>query len=279
MNAVIKYMTFLIALVAVDTTVFAKTFIGRMEIVTFQNMDKTTQRFSSGIGYNGACREIVLVGENGLLVENKSLRFSKLIDADKGRVYIWCNGLGEGIDVDYNEYMAVFSTFSNRTRTYLGVELQKYNYDLRCDSDSIISFGKDAISCLGRIECKSSGTDIKKCVYIPAFESPQFLQCVLQDGFNVDGLVVKFMWSIDTRVWGIKLKGYKGMEVQSIDWDYAPSKEDLTPPSGIVFKKKRINGVQGFYKKIGKYLRKNKLFPDQTGDEFIYEIDENEWNL
>lgn len=259
-----------------NTYAFGESFTGKMEVISFQNIDKSTIRFSSGIGYNGACNEVVLVKDNIVLVENISLKYTTLLNPKNKKVYIWCTPLGEGIIVDYDEYLAIFSTYSNIERYYLGVKLQNYVYDITADSTPRNIFDKAAIFYQGRIECKSSGVDVK-CEVIPSIQSPLALQCVLQNGFNVQGLVTKFMWTIDTRFLGIKLKGYKGMDVQSIDWEYIPSDEELSIPTSIRFEEKKSSSVHGFYKKISKYLKKNHLFPNQTGEEFIYEINEDEW--
>lgn len=261
----------------------SKDFQGRLEIVRFINIDNKTQSMSSDVGYNGASRETITVSEDKVLVENKSLLYSMLFNLKTNQLFIWCEKMEEGIIVNCSAYVTLFSTFAKEPRYYGKTKLPQYLYNLKLTQDKLTSFGISSSIYSGRLECDmgkfSIGTDFQ-CEMIPSYSISQILQCVLLNGLNINNYMpIKFRWTSYSKGSVINnMKNYIGWEVQSIDWDYIPNDAIFSIPQNIQFKNFSIEKLHSFYKKIGKYLRKNNLFPDQTGEEFIYEINEEEWS-
>lgn len=278
MNVLSKILCLLCVAILGGQNMSAEIFTGKMEMVSFQNIDEKTIQYSSGIGYNGACKESVIVNATKTLVKNNSLQYSTLLDADAKKVVIWCEKMGEGVEIDYKTYLITFNTFVDEPRVVMNYTVPPYKYNLKQTAANLEAFGKPACFYSGTLENDNAGVSVQLEV-IPSLECTPALQCILLYGLNVKGLPVKFRWNIDNRVEMLgQFKSYKGLEVESIDSNYTPSDSDFSIPGKVKIKRIKIWELDGFLQKIGKYLKKNKLFPDQTGNEFIYELNEDEWS-
>lgn len=259
-------------------SIHAEKFEGKLQVVTFNNMDKKTEGFSSGIGYNGATELEIIVKGDKVLVNNKSLFYSTLYDPESGFVYFWSEKLGEGISIDYQKYCEMFQVFTKKDRKFLFTVIPGYTYNLSVVTDKIESFGHPAQFLSGRIENKTAGVDVDLEI-IPSISIPFGLNMALTYGIDIEGFVSKFRWTMDNRVALVgQFKGYQGIDVKSMDMSYQPTEEDFKIPDSVIIKKKGPADLHGYCKKLGKYLKKNNLFPDQTNSEVIYELNENEWS-
>lgn len=253
-------------------------FQGRLEIVTFDNIDKTTEKFSSGVGYNGAVEMALFVKGNKVLVADKSHHYNTLLDPDKNEVTIWCEGLGKGMSCDYGEYLVAFSALSNKPRSIMGHPLPVYTvYDIKVITDTLKAFGRDARFVKGRLENIYAGTDVDAEI-IPSVRMPEALNLTLVYGLDVEGLAVKFRFAQDNRgAYVGQLKAYRGVEVKSMDmFDVEDRVFDI--PSGVKIKKGKVHNIDGFLKDVSKYLKKENLFPGQGTPEVIYELNEDDWS-
>lgn len=258
--------------------IHAEKFEGKLQVVTFNNMDKKTEGFSSGIGYNGATELEIIVKGDKVLVKNKSLFYSTLYDPESGFVYYWSEKLGEGISIDYKKYCEMFQVFTKKDRRFLFTVIPGYTYNLSVVTDKIKSFGYPATFLSGRIENNFAGVDVD-LELIPSMSIPLGLNMTLTYGMDIEGFVSKFRWTMDNRVALVgQFKGYQGIDVKSMDMSYQPTEEDFKIPDSVKIKKKGTKDLHGYCKKLGKYLRKNNLFPDQTNSEVIYELNEDEWS-
>lgn len=255
-----------------------KAFEGEITAITFNNIDKNTQTFSSGVGYNGSTQLQIFAKGNKVLVKNLSLLYCILYDPDNNITTYYCEGLGKGISVDYSELWNVFATFTTKERKFMGVTIPSYSI---CESPSSIgdidAFGFKSEFTKLRLENQHAGVDMEFGIIKSISISPA-LNLTLINGADIDGLPIKYRWTIDLRA-GIlgQMKGYSGFEVTELNATTIDG-SIFEVPENITIEKKEVSDLHGFLMSVGKYLKKNNLFPVQRGEEVTYELDESEWD-
>lgn len=295
----------LIILFAVQN-VSAQTFEGELSVVSFNNLDKKTEEFSSGVGYNGTERINFYSKGEKVLVRNLSLLYSILFDPTNNVVVYYCEGLKKGISVNYNDYWSGYAVFSKEPRSFMGQKLPEYSlYEFETIADSIQSFGCKAKFLRGRLENQHAGTDVE-LLLIPDRVISKALRLSLIHGLSVEGLPVKYRWTSHLKFEaafkdsGVKhfkgklrvgrerqhidinikdnLKSYMGREI--IDIKENDNLEDslFVIPTDIQIEKTNPASLHGFLTEVGKYLKSNNLFPNQRGEEVTYEINDEEWD-
>lgn len=255
-------------------------FEGNIHAINFKNIDDKTIALSSGVGYNGNEKITYTIKDNFILVTNHTLHYSILWDSDAITVTVWSNLLKEGKIFNLYDFIKIFSVFTNNPRT-VGMLWMKQNipgFKYKFDNKiKIQTLNEDGYFQSGRIENSYSGVDMEYA-YCTKYKMPYYMKDAQIYGFNnipENFLITKFRFTIDTRTASnSKLKGYQGQEITEIN----PQKLDISTfavPDNIKLKKSGIAGLNGFYKNLGKALKKNNLYP--TDNEVAYEINENDW--
>lgn len=279
-----KLLIFMCCAFVYNFTYATKTFQGELTTIEFNNLDKKTITFSSMMGYNGACKISYYSKGSKVLVKNHSLCYSILLNPDNQTATYYCELLKEGISINYMEYWNLFATFSNKKRVIKAGILFKmpmtmpHNkiYDFNTIVDTLTAFGHKSRFIKGRIENQYAGTDIDIEI-IPSLKMSHALNVALVYGTQVDGLPVKFRWN-QNNSGGIlgRMKSYQGIEI--IELNENPINDNIFEiPDFIKIKKKGVGNIHGFLKKVGKYLKKNNLYPNQRNQEVTYELDESKW--
>lgn len=257
----------------------AQTFQGEFNAVSFNNIDAKIQKYSSGVGYNGAEESTFYCKGNKVLVNDKSLLYAKLFDPDNNIVILYCEGLGKGLSVDYDEYLNCFATFSKKEREFMGYKMPPFTlYELNVTNDNLEAFGHKAEFIKGRLENKYAGTEMDFEI-IPSIKISEALNLAMIFGVELDGLPIKFRWTQDNQSKALgRMKSYMGIEVTSLTENNDLDDTIFEVPKNVKVKKGEAKDVSGFLQEIGKYLKKNNFFPDQRGEEITYELNEAEWD-
>lgn len=278
-----SFITLLFLLISLNIVSFGQDpepqkFEGTINAINFKNLDNKTIAFSSGIGYNGNEKITYSIKDNFILVSNHTLHYNTLWDSNTNSVTVWSDILKEGKIFKLNEYVDAFSAFTSKNRTFGLLWMKQtipgytYKFDNRI---KIKTLGEDGYFQSGRIENPYSGADMEYA-YCTKFLMPYNMTDAQVYGFNNTRnlLITKYRFTIDTRTITNKLKGYQGQEITELN-PQTLDKSIFTIPDDIKLKKSGITGLHGFYKKLGKALKKNKLFP--STDEVTYELNENDW--
>ena len=281
-------LSLLSLLVSIST--YAQTFEGILHVTSIYNLDKKTAFFSSGMGYNGNAIWTYYVKGNKVLAQHNTLQYSTLYNPDEDLVTIYCEGLGEGISLNYTEYWNLMVCFTNKKR-YISIPsvtgtIKKEQtpftlYQLSVKAENLEAFGYKSKFIEGVLENMYMGTRIETEV-IPTIKISQALNLAMIYGTDIDGLPIKFRYTQDNAgsvaLLG-KMKNYQGVVVNEFKTDTNLDDSFFQIPSGINVKEKGVGSIHGFYKKIATYLKKNNLYPGQ-GDvkEVTYELDESEWD-
>lgn len=281
MDKIIKRLL-LLAVMCTAPSVYAQAptaFSGKVEAVKFNNIDENTQNYSSGIGYNGTEEvEYIISGEKTLL-NNKSLHYTTLFDPAANVVAVWCEGLGKGLSIDYSDYTNMMGVFMREPRTLMNITLPPYSvYEISTVARPADVLGYPAAFKRGRLENQYAGTSIE-VETVESLSIPASARIAMCSGLDVDGLVTKFRWTIDNRAGAAgQFKGYQGLEATAIIPDGNIDTSTFTIPKKIKMTKAGADKLDAFYKEIGKYLRKNKLFPGEGAQEVTYELNEDDWS-
>lgn len=272
------FITLLYMILSLNISIFGqepqpKLFEGTMHAINLKNLDNKTIAFSSGIGYNGNEKITYTIKDNFILITNHTLHYYTLWDSNAKTVTVWSNQLKEGKIFDLNRFVKAYSCFTDKDRVYLKSTIPGYNYKFG-DEIKIKTLGEDGYFLSGRLECLSAGVDMEYA-YCKKYIMPYYMNDAQIYGFNRNRgyLITKYRFTIDNRVLTAKFKGYQGQEITEIN-PHAIDISAFATPNNIKFKESGLTGLHSFFKKLGKALKKNNLFP--SADEVTYEINENE---
>lgn len=255
-----------------------KAFEGEITAINFSNIDKKTQTLSSGIGYNGSTQLQIFAKGNKLLIKNLSLLYCILHDPDNDITTYYCESIGKGVSLSYLEYWNCHAALSTKKREYKGFTIPSYTI---CGNPTSIvglkAFGYNSEFTKLRLENQGIGLDLEIEIINSIHISPA-LNLTLINGADIDGLPIKFRGTSDLRAGMLgQMKSYYGIEVTELNATTIDS-SIFEIPENITIEKKEVSDLYGFLKSVGKYLKKNNLFPDQRGEEVTYELDESEWD-
>jgi hypothetical protein len=244
-------------------------FEGDMVYRNFENYSKLTRKLASGSVYNGAKTvKIILKGVNVHIIDETS-KMHTLLLPNEDKAIIFCDYIKKGQQFKYSEYVDRYmSTFSSdrNVSTVKDIGEQKKLMGQDCERYKGVITDNDVAVCDVELFI-SSKYNVHESYY-------SFL-----NGIQVSGIVMKWTWnhSLSMPLFG-KMKSYVASEVKEIH-ERPVSDDEMKVPEGYEIKiSSSPFKFLGLFKANNKYMKKNKLYPDQKDSDVTFSVD-NDWNF
>lgn len=254
-------------------------FEGEIKAIRTNNLDRNTEKISSGFGYNGATKFSYFVKGDKALAVDSTLHYSTLYDPIAGTITMYGHYMKEGIVIPWADYEMALKSWSNTPRQCKGKPLDPYDvYTITPINEDceVLEYPSKIYNVNFEIHNPvANSQNVIAIEVIPQFTLSDAASGAIANCIDVNGIPARIKAIMGTRVLGKDIKSYLGLDVKNIIVNpYLPD-SIFNVPSDVKIKKVDLIKLNDFVKKNINFLKKKGLYPKDN--EVVFELEDEDW--